>query len=85
MSIGTNQIVLICSPNAPAASPCPTGTGPAVVDAYTLDISASGWVESSSSPFSLSQGTLLWSAAFSSVLLCWFLAYIVKQVIKAVR
>lgn len=85
MSAGTQQIVLICAPGAAAASPCPAGTGPAISNAYLLDTTAASWVEDYSAPFSFAQAGMIASASLSTVLLCWFIAYLVKQVVKAVR
>jgi hypothetical protein len=85
MSIGNNTVILICSPGATEAYPCPSGTGPATVSAYVLSPSAAEYVEALGTPFDPSQAIGFWGIAMSAVLTCWFLAFVSKQIIKAVN
>ena len=82
MGIGSVANVLICQPRqdgGPAIAPCGQDTGgisyqPQMLRGYVIDPANAGSLDAIAEPFDYAQAATLWSAGFSSVLLCWFVA-----------
>lgn len=83
MSLGSIANLLTCQARTDGVTepvaPCGTdGSGvayrPVVVQAYTIDPSRASEFEAMAEPFDYVQAGVLWSFAFTSVLLCWFVA-----------
>ncbi len=65
--IGTVQTVVVCVAAVLTVEPCPSGSAPATVQAYVLDVSQQPTMEALNAPFDFDYAAGIWGIGFTFV------------------
>lgn len=84
---GNVQTIIVCvaQPGAPAVAPCATDQVMATQQAYVLDPSQGAIYESAVEPVDTATASSVFLAAFSAVVVCFFVSRVVGSVVNMIR
>lgn len=85
VTLGTEQMLIVCTSAPVAQSPCPAGMALMTMKGYVLDPAQAASIEAQSEPFDYAVASQIWGMAFTFVVALYLVSKSVGVILNRIK